>query len=75
MDLGQARCEDKPSPASEHAVPSSRGDMLIRTIAETKCIMVNYDKSHRLIILGMQHVEMKILGKIAVFTKDRCLLV
>ena len=47
MDIGQARCEDKPSPASEHAVPSSRVEMLIRTIAETNCIMVNYDKSHR----------------------------
>ena len=36
MDLGQTRCEDKPSPACEHAVPSSRAEMLIRTISETK---------------------------------------
>ena len=69
MDLGQARCEDKPSPACEHAVPSSTADMLIRTNAETQFNMVNYDKSHGLVKLGMQHVEMNILGKIAVFTK------
>ena len=42
MDLGHARREDKPSPACEHAVPSSRAEMLIRIIAETKCNMVNY---------------------------------
>ena len=42
MDLHQARCEDKPSPACEHAVPSSRAEMLIRTITETKFNMVNY---------------------------------
>ena len=36
MDIGQARCEDQPSPACEHAVPSSRAEMLIRTIAETQ---------------------------------------
>ena len=35
MDLCKARCEDKPSPACEHAVPSSRVELLIRTIAET----------------------------------------
>ena len=35
MDLGQARSEDKPSPACEHAVPISRGQLLIRTIADT----------------------------------------
>ena len=36
MDLGQTRCEDKPSPACEHAVPSSRAELLIRTIAVDK---------------------------------------
>ena len=39
MDLCQARCEDKPSPACEHAVHGSKADinnyMLTRTIAET----------------------------------------
>ncbi len=40
MDLGQVRCEDnnyKPSSACdcEHAVPSSRTELLIRIIAET----------------------------------------
>ena len=66
MDLGQARCEDKPSPACEHAVPwpSGRAEMLIRTIAETKCNMVNYDKSHGVVNLGMQHVELNFLGKL-----------
>ena len=29
------RCEDKPSPACEHAVPSSRVEQVIRTIAAT----------------------------------------
>ena len=29
------RCEDKPSPACEHTVPSSGAELLIRTIAET----------------------------------------
>ena len=35
------RCEDKPSPACEHAVPttSSRAELLIRTIAETNMAM------------------------------------
>ena len=35
MDLHQARCEARLSPACEHAFPSSRAEMLIRTIAET----------------------------------------
>ena len=35
MDLHQTRCEDKPSPACEHAVSSSRAELLSRTIAET----------------------------------------
>ena len=35
MDIGQARSEDKPSPVCEHAVPISRGQLLIRTIADT----------------------------------------
>ena len=39
MDLHQTRCEDKPSPACEHTVPSSRGELIIRTIAETKLNM------------------------------------
>ena len=56
----------KPSPAREHGVPSSRAELIIRTIAETKFNIVNYDKSHGLVKLGMQHLEMKILGKIAV---------
>ena len=47
------RCEDKPSPACEHAVPSSRAELLIRTIAETNMALwagqVNYDKSQGLI--------------------------
>ena len=34
MDLHQIRCEDKPSPACEHTVPTSRAALLIRTIAE-----------------------------------------
>ena len=29
------RCEDKPSPACEDTVPTSRDELLIRTIAET----------------------------------------
>ena len=33
------RCDDKPSPACEHAVSSTRGDLLIRTIAETNMAM------------------------------------
>ncbi len=53
IDLGQARCEDKPSPACEHAVPGTRTELLIRTIAETSMALwagqVNYDKSHWLI--------------------------
>ena len=63
MELGQARCEYKPSPACEHAVPISRAEMLIRTHAKTQFNMVNYDKSHGLVKLCMQHVEMNILGK------------
>ena len=35
LDLHKARCEGKPSLACEHAVPSSRAEVLIRTIAET----------------------------------------
>ena len=35
MDFCQASCEDKPSPASDHAVSSSRAELLTRTIAET----------------------------------------
>ena len=50
---GPGRCEDKPSPACEHAVPSSRAELLIRTIAETNMALwagqVNYDKSQGLI--------------------------
>ena len=46
-------CEDKPSPACEHAVPCSRAELLIRTIAETNMALwagqVNYDKSQGLI--------------------------
>ena len=38
MDFHQTRCEDKPSPACEHAVPSSRAELLIRTIAETNTV-------------------------------------
>ena len=57
MGLGQARCEDRPSPACEHAVPISRAEMLIRTIAETKFNMVNYDKKHGLVKVGRQHVR------------------
>ena len=72
------RCEDKPSPAYEHAVPSSRAELLIITIAETNMALwagqVNYDKSKGLIYLGRQHGEMNILGKVAVFTKKRCFL-
>ena len=60
MDLGQARCEYKRSPACELGVPSSRAEMLIRTIAETKFNMVNYGKSHGLVKLGMRHVDMNI---------------
>ena len=33
------RCEDKPSPACEHAVPNSRAELLIRKIAETNMAM------------------------------------
>ena len=53
IDLDKARYEDTPSPACEHAVPSSRAELLIRTIAETMLApcaffagQVNYDKSH-----------------------------
>ena len=50
---GPGRCDDKPSPACEHAVPSSRAELLIRTIAETNMALwagqVNYDKSQGLI--------------------------
>ena len=35
MDLHQARCADKLSPACEHTLPSSRAEMVIATIAET----------------------------------------
>ena len=35
MDLGKARYEDTPSPACEHTVPSSRAELIIRTISET----------------------------------------
>ena len=57
--------------------------MLIRTIAETNMAIwtfalagqVNYDKSHGLASRGRQHVEMNMLGKIAVFTKEGCFLV
>ena len=59
MDLGQARCEDKPSPACENAVTSSGAELLIRTIAETNMVLwagqVNYDKSQGLVQLGRQH--------------------
>ena len=72
------RCEDKPSPACEHAVSSSRAELLTRKIAETNMALwagqVNYDKSQGLIQLGRQHVDMNVLGKIAVFTKGRCFL-
>ena len=56
MDFHQTRCEDKPSLACEHAVPSSRAELLIRTIAETNMALcgplagqVNYDKRHGLV--------------------------
>ena len=38
MDFHQTRCEDKPSLACEHAVPSSRAELLIRTVAETNTV-------------------------------------
>ncbi len=57
------RCEDKPSPACEHAVPGTRTELIIRTIAETNMALwagqVNYDKSHGLVELVRQHVEME----------------
>ena len=48
MDLCQARCEDKPSPASEHAISSSRGELLTRTIAETNMALWALDRPGQL---------------------------
>ena len=49
-NYGQARCEDKLSPACEHAVPStnSRPDLLIRTIAETNMVPWTFGRSGQL---------------------------
>ena len=54
--LGKARYEDKPSPACEHAVPSSRAELLIRTIPGDRygtvglfAGQVNYDQSYGLV--------------------------
>ena len=56
MDLSQAKCEDKPSLVCEHAVPGTRTELLIRTIAETNMALWAlgrpgqlYNKSHWLI--------------------------
>ena len=57
MDLHLTRCENKPSPACEHTVPSSssRAELLIRTIAETNMAMWSgplagsYDQRHGLV--------------------------
>ena len=55
MDLWQAGCEDMPSPACEHAVPSSKAgiyninnDMLTRTIAETNMALWALDRPGQL---------------------------
>ena len=37
-------CEDKPSPACEHTVPSSRDELLIRTIAETNMTLWTFGR-------------------------------
>ena len=43
MDLCQVRCENKPSPASDHAFPSSsRVELLIRTIAEANMALWDF---------------------------------
>ena len=71
MDLGQTRCEDKPSPAGEHAVPSSRAEMLIRTISETK--INNGQLCQKPWASQIRHAtcgDEIFLGKIAMFTKD-----
>ena len=44
MDFHQTRCEDKPSLACEHAVPSSRAELLIRTIAETNMALWTFGR-------------------------------
>ena len=71
MDLHQARCADKLSPACEHKVPSSRAELLIRTIAETNMALWTFGTPGQLRQTpGRQHVEMKMLRKITVFTKE-----
>ena len=57
-------------------VPSSRAELLIRTIAETNLGMWTFGMPGQLRQTpGRQHVEMKMLGKISVFTKEGCFLV
>ena len=57
MDLYQTRCEDKPSPACEHniyiyiyiyIVPTSRAELLIRTIAETNMALWTFGRPGQL---------------------------
>ena len=48
MDLHQARCEAKPSPACEHAVPTIRAELLIRTIAETNMTLWTFGRPGQL---------------------------
>ena len=65
MDLHQARCADKLSPVSI-IVPS---ELLIRTIAATNMALWTFGRPGQLWQTpGRQHVEMNILGEIAMFT-------
>ena len=50
MGLHQARCEAKLSPACEHAFPSSRAGMLIRTIAEKNMALWTFGRPGQLCI-------------------------
>ena len=62
--------------ACVHRGPSSRPNLRIRTIAETNMGLWTCGRPCQLCQTpGRQHVEMNILGKIAVFTKEGCFLV
>ena len=48
MDLHQARCANKVSPACEHRIPSSRPQLLITTIVETNMALWTFGRPGQL---------------------------